>query len=249
MKTGRPVAVDQITLAGLQQNDGLALRRLDHQGAVLGHGVVDQGHPCLTRDTAARGLDLGGRRLAHEGIGGAHRHGHAVQQTGARGGFGDGEGGLKAETSAGAVRPIAHGDRAAHGLGQTPDHGQAQTGAVETGGIRGVGVTELVKDTAAGLFGHARAAVIDDKGQARTRSGSAGPIDRQADAAPVGEFHRIAGQIEQDLTQTALVGDDVRGVGGDGPDDLQPLVVGLGAEQFGHAARQAFQIDGGRIEL
>ncbi|MNL32682.1 hypothetical protein D3C87_1545480 [compost metagenome] len=25
--------------------------------------------------------------------------------------------------------------------------------------------------------------------------------------------------------------------------------MGLGAEQFGHAARQTFQIDGGRIEL
>ncbi|MNQ80591.1 hypothetical protein D3C85_955780 [compost metagenome] len=200
VESRRPVSVDQITLAGLEQDDGLALRGPHHQGSVLGHGVVDQGHARLTRDAAARGLDLGRRRLTHEGIGGAHRHDHAVQRTGARRGVGDGEVGFEPETGAGTVGPIAHGDRAAHGLGQTAHHGQTQTRPVEAGGVRGVGVAELVKDAHPRLFRDAGAGVVDNEGQTRAGDGSAGAFDRQADPAPVGEFHGVARQIEQDLT-------------------------------------------------
>ena len=57
-------------------------------------------------------------------------------------------------------------------------------------------------------------------------------------------FDGIAGQVEQHLTQPALVAEDVGRVGGDGPDDLQPLFMGARAQQFGDAAHQTFQIDG-----
>ncbi|MNL32683.1 hypothetical protein D3C87_1545490 [compost metagenome] len=61
-------------------------------------------------------------------------------------------------------------------------------------------MAELVKDAHPRLFRDAGAGVVDNEGQTRAGDGSAGAFDRQADPAPVGEFHGVARQIEQDLT-------------------------------------------------
>ena len=73
--------------------------------------------------------------------------------------------------------------------------------------------------------------------------------DGDPHAAFLGEFDGISRQVEQHLAQATLVGQNCRHIGGDGPGDFQSPVVGAGAEQFGHAAHQGLDIDGGGIEL
>ncbi len=117
------------------------------------------------------------------------------------------------------------------------------------GGVRGVDVSKLLEDAGAGLDRDAGAGVVNDEGQGRAGVGAARPFHGDGDAARFGELHRVAGKVEQHLTQAALVGQNVGRVGGDGPHDLQTLVVSPRAEQFCDAARQAFHIDGSRVEL
>ena len=242
-ETRRPVTADQVALGGTQKDDGLALTGPDRQGFLFGARVVDQGHAGLTRHPTARGLDLIGRRPAHEGVRRADRHGQPAQKSRSRLGVGhDRKLSFKAKASAGTIRPILDHGVAAHGAGQPSHHRQAQARSVEPRGVRNVGVSELLKDAAARRFGHAGSGVVDDEGQARRRPihAFADCLNRQAHSAPVGELHGVSRQVEQDLPQATLIGDDIRGVGGDRPDDLQPLVVGAWTEQFGHAAHQAF---------
>ncbi len=191
---------------------------------------------------------------ADEGVWVTDGDGRPPRRPGARRASGaTGEGGLEHEAGAAGARASGRSatrDGPVHGRGQRWTTARPRPAPPWRVASEASTWPNSSKMRARASSGHAGAGVVDDEGQASARVvGAAGALDRDADAAGVGELHRVAGEVEQDLTQPAFVGEDVGRVGGDRPDDLQPLVVGAGAEQFGDAAHQAFQIDGRRVEL
>ena len=99
-----------------------------------------------------------------------------------------------------------HGQLAAHQLGQQMGDGQAQAGAGVTAAPPGAAALEGHEDALQVLLGNADAGVYHL--QARHLAAEVQP---QNDVAVVGEAHRIAQQVEQDLAQPLGVSADVLG--------------------------------------
>ncbi len=69
-------------------------------------------------------------------------------------------------------------------------------------------------------------------------------LDRHADAALIGEFDRIAGEIGENLAQTLAVGaNEARRGGAERGGDLDALALGARREQFDDALGEPAQID------
>ncbi len=198
--------------------------------------VEDQG-------LAAAGRHLLGRRLGEDRVFRDDHYLQPLQGSVPIGGRGDGEGGVDPEGGATAGRAV-QADVGVHGLGDAADDGQAKAGAFHRLG-RGPPLGEGFEDALALFLGDARPRVAHaeaDPRLARARR-ALGALGGQQHAAAIGELHRIAGQVEQHLTQPRLVGQDVGQAWIDRPGDLQPLGVGARAHDLGHALQQALQID------
>jgi len=121
----------------------------------------------------------------------------------------------------------------AHGLGQPPGDGEAEASA--RGLVGGVGLGEGFKDQFAGFTGNARARV----GNGEPPAILADSRSLQHHAAFGRELDGVARKVEQDLSQAALVGQELR-PGRGGPGDLQPLFLRPRAEEFRHRLQGAF---------
>ena len=117
--------------------------------------------------------------------------------------------------------------------GQPADDGQTQPGALQPlAGAGGAGV--FLEDAGALGLRHAGPGVAHRQAQHRPIA-LAGLVRFQQDAANLGEFHGIAGQVEQDLAQAPLVGQQHAALDARGPGDLQALFARARAEQLAHA--------------
>ena len=56
------------------------------------------------------------------------------------------------------------------------------------------------------------------------------------------ELERVAGKIQQNLSQAAFIGMDDGQIGGDRPGNLQTLFPRPWRQEFGNSAQQAFDI-------
>jgi len=107
---------------------------------------------------------------------------------------------------------------------------------------------EGVEDAFPIRLGHAGAGVGDGEPQGDLACGSRATLDAEQDAARLGELHRVAGEVEQHLTQAAFIGEQDRQVSRRGPGDLQPLGMGAGAEQFGGGLQQRLGLKRRRMQ-
>ncbi len=110
------------------------------------------------------------------------------------------------------ARLALHAHGPVHGRGQAAHDGQAQPGPLVRAGIGALKLDEGVKDAFHLIVGDAHAAVLDRKqqpGPVRPRSGQDRGLD--ADVAVLGIFHRVAGQVGEDLAQPQLVPPQVHG--------------------------------------
>ena len=167
----------------------------------------------------------------------------------ARGAFGDREGRLEPE--GGALAELAvDPDHALHGASdQALDHGEAEARAAVFDRVRRVGVAELLEHAFARIGGHARAGVADREAQCGLGLLLRHAGDGDQHAPRLGELHRIAGEVEQDLAQPPVVGEDVGHVVFHHPGDVEPALVGLGAEQLGHSLDELLDGDRRRLQL
>ena len=95
-----------------------------------------------------------------------------------------------------------HAHLAAHQLGDAPGDHQAQAGAAVLAGGGGVHLLEGVEQVAELVRGDADAGVADLEAHQQARRGVLQAAGAQHDAALLGEFHRVAGVVEQGLAQT-----------------------------------------------
>ncbi len=108
----------------------------------------------------------------------------------------------------------------------------------------GIGLAEFLEDTVAGFRGDAGAGVAHRK----THQALLGQSDMDQHAAGLGEFQRIAGQVEQDLAQAAFVGMDIAERRVEAPGDFDAGGVGARRQQLGDALQQGFQPDLGDFQ-
>jgi hypothetical protein len=71
----------------------------------------------------------------------------------------------------------------------------------------------------------------------------------QQHPAGLGELDGVAGVVQQHLPQAAFVRQDGRQAGRGGPGDLDGLLVGPGAQQFGDLAQQVLDVDRRGVQL
>jgi hypothetical protein len=243
-------AIDAVALLRRQQHHGLAaggdLQRptrpgqdgIDQQHGVgrrarQGRGDVDGGE-----GAAAGGLDLAHGGGADDGVGRGDGDAAAFEGSRPEGGSGDVKG--RFEPELGALAQLSTDpDLAAHGLGQGGDDGQPEARAAQLGGVGDVGLDESLEDPLASLGRDAGAGVGDGEADAAAFHG--GGCEQHA--AGLGELHGVAGEVQQDLAQAAFVGLDGRQRMGHSPGDLDALLVGARAHQFGDLAQQALDID------
>ena len=110
-------------------------------------------------------------------------------------------------------------------------------------------MAELLKDPRPRLGRNAGSGIVYDEGEPGRFARAATPLDRDPHAAGLGEFDGIAREVEQNLPQPAFVAEDVDRVRGDGPGDLQPLLMRARAQQLGDTTHERLQINRGVVEL
>ena len=103
---------------------------------------------------------------------------------------------------------------------------------------------EFLEDGGAPVGRNARAGIGD-----RERNGAAREGDPNPDAAALGEFDGVAGEIDEDLAQTRGIADEKeRDPGCHMGRDLDALLLGAGAEQFNDALDHGLDLEGLRLE-
>ncbi len=133
--------------------------------------------------------------------------------------------------------------------GQALDNGQTQTRAAGAGA--GLGLLERLEDPGLRLRRHPWAGILDAEAHAQGAVGwrRLGLGRRDQDAAGLGQLDRIAGQVEQDLTQTPVVGPKARQDAHGAPGDLDPRALRAGAQQFAHPLKQPLDVGIDRLQL
>ncbi len=110
-----------------------------------------------------------------------------------------------------------------------------------------VGLREAVEDRLAMGLAHARSGV--GHGEAHDLRPRAG-LDGDAHRSGFGEFHRVAGQIDQDLADALLIADPAAGQARvDRGVERQPLALGLGRDGAARRVQHLGEIERGGIEL
>ena len=147
---------------------------------------------------------------------------------------GDGEGEDRA-----AARIVFERQRAAHEADELAGDGEPEAGALEAARVGAVALLEMSKIAARRSAGTPGPVSVTAK-----RSAALAPLDRDADAAGRGEFHRIAGEVHQHLPQAHAVGaHETRRLGADRGGDLEALALGARREQLDHALDEPHEVD------
>ena len=100
-----------------------------------------------------------------------------------------------------------HGDIATHQGRQVFADDQAETGSGETTGVGTFDLAEGLEQVLLILFGDTDAAILDRNFDARAVLLAVLHADPNHDLALIGEFDRVADQVEQNLLQAQLVAD------------------------------------------
>ena len=138
-----------------------------------------------------------------------------------------------------SARIVGQREFAAHQAYELARNRQAQPRALEAAGVRAVALLETVEDRPPAVGRHAGTGVGDREQRLAPRAA----LDRDADAALIGELDRIAGEIGENLAQPQAVrAHKARRRGAEGRGDLDAFALGARREQFNHAFDQLAQI-------
>jgi len=158
-------------------------------------------------------------------------------------------------------RPLAlhafHADFAAHHLGQLPGNGQPEAGAAESPRRGGIHLGKLPEEQTDFVFGNSDSGVPHGEAQ---QAGIAVipirplPLLRPADAhhnfPPIGEFHRIADQIGENLAETPRIARKLqRRVGSDGTEQFELLAAGFEGDCRKQVIQQVLQIEFENLQI
>ncbi len=139
-----------------------------------------------------------------------------------------------------------------HAVDQLRADGQAQAGAAEAPGGRGVGLGKGVEDQLLFVFGDSDTAVFDREFELRAVGAAFGQPHMDRDVSTLGKFEGIANQVDEHLPQAMGVADEVVGNGGgDMVGEAQLLALGgvlEGAVAEGDTVAQA-EADALEVEL
>ena len=141
-------------------------------------------------------------------------------------------------------------DPAPHPLDQILADRQPQARAAEPAGGGLIGLDEFFKQPGLNLRRHAdaRIAHIHLQGQRRFRGVDA--LQRQFDLAVLGELHRVAAQIEQNLPQAQGIADQHRRDGDIiANEEFEALLIGLGVDRIGQRLQHAVQPEFDLLDL
>ncbi len=205
-----------------RQQDQAAVRRRRAGGAdgrAIGQqdgGLVDRiGQPAGGAQLDAARRQVGLRRLQQDRI--VADEGDGVRMARAAIAGADAERRAEFHGKGRALSQLAvEAERAMHGFDQFLDDDEAEAGAAIALVAAGIGLAELFEDALAGFRGDPGAGVAHGK----AHQALVGQADMDQHAALMGEFQRIAGQVEQDLAQAAFVGMDVAERRIEAPGDL-----------------------------
>src|SRR5215213_552995 len=133
------------------------------------------------------------------------------------------------------------GDLALHPLDDAAGDGEAEAGAAVTPAELGVALLEFLEQARHAVFGDARTGVVNRKRE----HAAAGLLDDHPDAAGLGELHRVAGEVDEDLAQPIPVADDARRhVRRDEGRDLDALALGFGSKELDHPLDDGTDVEG-----
>src|SRR5829696_900920 len=132
------------------------------------------------------------------------------------------------------------GDLALHPLDDAAGDGEAEAGAAVTPAELCVALLELLEQARHAVFGDAWTGVVNRKREHAV----AALLDDHPDAAGLGELHRVAGEVDEDLAQPILVADDARRhLRRDEGRDLDALALGFGRKQLDHALDHGTEVE------
>jgi len=109
-----------------------------------------------------------------------------------------------------AAAPLRHGDVAPHRARDLFHRGQSEPGAAEARGDRDIGLRERTEQPLDLVEREPDPAVGNRKGDADLALAAAHRLDRQRDAARIGELHRIVDQVFQRSPQPHRIADHHR---------------------------------------
>ena len=139
-----------------------------------------------------------------------------------------------------SARIVGERQLATHQANELARDRKPQSGALEAAGVRAVALLETVEDRRPAIGRHAGSGVDDRE----SRLAPLPALDRDADAALIGELDRVAGEIGENLAQALAVrAHEARRRGAERRGDLDAFALGSGREQFHHAFDQLAQID------
>ena len=132
-------------------------------------------------------------------------------------------------------------DLALHPLDDAAGDGEAEAGAAVTPAELAVALLEFLEQARHAVFGDARTGVVNRKREHAV----AAVLDDHPDAAGLGELHRVAGEVDEDLAQPVRVADDARRhVRRDEGRDLDALALGSGRKELDHALDHGTEVEG-----
>ena len=190
--------------------------------------VVDDERP-----SPAEAALLGPQERRHRALAGPHDHGEAER--------------APAPRHALALDP--HG--AAHELAEPAADGEAEARAAEAPRRRAVDLAERLEEPALPLLGNTHAGVAHGEFEAEP------PVVRRPvgahahhDLAAIGELHRVADEVQEDLPEPRVVADDRRRhVRRDLAGHVEALLRGGGAQQHERPLDALAEVEGARVDV
>ncbi len=135
---------------------------------------------------------------------------------------------------------VGEGQFASHEADKLARDRKPEPRALEAARVRAVALLETVENRRPAVRGHAWPGVDHRE----PRHAHCAALDRNADAALIGEFDRVAGEVGEDLAQAqAITANEARRAGAERAGDLDAFALGARREQFDHALSEPTQID------
>jgi hypothetical protein len=129
---------------------------------------------------------------------------------------------------------------ASHETDDLARDGEPQPNALEAPRVRAVALLKTVENRLPTIRRHAGPS-IDHRERRRAHFAT---LDGHADAASIGKFDRVAGEVHEDLAQARAVrSDEARRPGAERSRDLNAFALGARREQFDYALCEPAKID------
>ncbi len=139
-------------------------------------------------------------------------------------------------------------DLALHHLHQTFANGEPQTGTAIFACGGGIGLGKGLEQACALLLGESDAGILDAETELHTRRLPLYEFAPHDHLALLGKFNGIVAQVGENLSQSSRIPHQMIGhIVAGGVDQLQPLLLALGADQHRKVGQHLIQLEGNRL--